>query len=186
MNDSLKKLLKQKAKQYNQVDFIDKDPIAIPHRFLKVQDIEIAGFFAAILAWGNRTSIINSTNKLMSLMDESPHQFVTEHQENDLKKLIQFAHRTFNATDLLYLIEFLRFHYSKYSSLEDAFVPQKKYLEQNMEQALIHFHRYVFSLADYPDRTKKHIATPARKSACKRLNMYLRWMVRKDNIGVDF
>ena len=186
MDTALKNLLHQKAAQYNQVAFIAKDPIVIPHRFTKRHDIEIAGFFAAILAWGNRTSIINSANKLMAWMDEAPHEFMLRHEDTDLKKMLSFAHRTFNATDLLYCIAFFKFHYSQYHSLEDAFVPQQKYRELNTEQALVHFHNYFFSLEDFPDRTKKHIATPARKSACKRLNMYLRWMVRKDKMGVDF
>lgn len=186
MDTALKNLLHQKAAQYNQVAFIAKDPIVIPHRFTKRQDIEIAGFFAAILAWGNRTSIINSTNKLMAWMDEAPHEFMLRHEDTDLKKMLSFAHRTFNATDLFYCMAFFKFHYSQYHSLEDAFVPQQKYTELNTEQALVHFHNYFFSLEDFPERTKKHIATPARKSACKRLNMYLRWMVRKDKMGVDF
>lgn len=186
MDTSLKNLLKQKVKQYNQPGFIAKDPIVIPHRFAKLQDIEIAGFFAAILAWGNRTTIINSTNKLMAWMDDAPHQFMVQHQESDLQKMMSFAHRTFNATDLFYFIAFFKFHYSQHNSLEDAFVPGNKYKEETVEQALIHFHKYFFSLEEYPERTKKHIATPARKSACKRLNMYLRWMVRKDKMGVDF
>lgn len=186
MDTALKNLLHQKAAQYNQVAFIAKDPIVIPHRFTKRQDIEIAGFFAAILAWGNRTSIINSTNKLMAWMDEAPHEFMLRHEDTDLKKMLSFAHRTFNATDLFYCMAFFKFHYSQYHSLEDAFVPPQKYTELNTEQALVHFHNYFFSLEDFPERTKKHIATPARKSACKRLNMYLRWMVRKDKMGVDF
>lgn len=99
--------------------------------------------------------------------------------------MLGFAHRTFNATDLLYFIHFLKYHYTKYSSLEDAFVPEAYYAEETVEQALIHFHDYFFSI-EHPERTKKHISTPARKSACKRINMYLRWMVRKDNNGVDF
>jgi len=186
VNEQLKKLLNQKARQYNQKGFIVKDPIVIPHRFSKLQDIEISGFFAAILAWGNRTTIINSTNKIMAWMDEAPYQFMVQHQESDLKKMMTFAHRTFNATDLFYFIEFFKFHYSIHNSLEDAFVSEHKYKEENVEQALIHFHNYFFSLPDFPERTRKHIATPARKSACKRLNMYLRWMVRKDKLGVDF
>ena len=186
MDTSLKNLLNQKAKQYNHPDFIAKDPIVIPHQFSTLQDIEIAGFFAAILAWGNRTSIINNTNKIMAWMDEAPYQFILQHQESDLKKMLHFAHRTFNATDLLYVIQFFKVHYSQYNSLQDAFVKEQKYTEINTEKALIHFHNYFFSLEDFPERTKKHIATPARKSACKRLNMYLRWMVRKDEMGVDF
>jgi uncharacterized protein (TIGR02757 family) len=185
MNEQLKRLLNEKAKLYNQVGFIDRDPISVPHRFLKKQDIEIAGLFAAVLAWGNRTSIINNSNRIMAWMSEQPHDFIINHQDIDLKPMMQFAHRTFNATDLLYFISFLRFHYRKHNSLEDAFVPTKKYISTNVGDALIHFHNYFFSI-EHPERTKKHIATPARKSACKRLNMYLRWMVRKDRCGVDF
>jgi uncharacterized protein (TIGR02757 family) len=186
LNNALKKLLNEKAAFYNQPGFITKDPVSVPHRFSKLQDIEIAGFFAAILAWGNRTTIINSSNRLMAWMDEAPHQFILQHQESDLQKMLSFAHRTFNATDLLYFISFLKYHYTHYPSLEDAFVPGKKYKELSTEQALVHFHNYFFSLEEYPERTRKHIATPARKSACKRLSMYLRWMVRKDKMGVDF
>lgn len=181
----LKNLLDEKVRLYNQPSFIKGDPVCIPHRFTKLQDIEISGLFAAVLAWGNRTTIINSCNKLMNWMDEAPHEFILHHKETELKKMLGFAHRTFNATDLLYFIHFLKYHYTKYSSLEDAFVPEAYYAEETVEQALIHFHDYFFSI-EHPERTKKHISTPARKSACKRINMYLRWMVRKDNNGVDF
>lgn len=182
---ALKKLLDNKVRLYNQPSFIQGDPISIPHRFSKRQDIEISGLFAAVLAWGNRTSIINNCNRLMSWMDESPHEFILGHQDADLKPFLNFAHRTFNATDLLYFIEFLRFHYSSQSSLETAFTGNGTYQEPTAERALIDFHNYFFSL-EHPERTRKHIATPARGSACKRLNMYLRWMVRKDDKGVDF
>jgi uncharacterized protein (TIGR02757 family) len=181
----LKKLLDEKVRLYNQPSFIPGDPIVVPHRFSKKQDIEIAGLFAAVLAWGNRTSIINSCNKLMQWMDNAPHDFILNHKDTDLKKMLGFAHRTFNATDLLYFIEFLHYHYTQHDSLEDAFAPGKTYKEHNVEQALIHFHNYFFSI-EHPERTRKHISTPERKSACKRINMYLRWMVRKDNAGVDF
>lgn len=181
----LKNLLDEKVRLYNQPSFIKGDPVCIPHRFTKLQDIEISGLFTAVLAWGNRTTIINSCNKLMNWMDEAPHEFILHHKETELKKMLGFAHRTFNATDLLYFIHFLKYHYTKYSSLEDAFVPEAYYAEETVEQALIHFHDYFFSI-EHPERTRKHIATPARKSACKRINMYLRWMVRKDNNGVDF
>lgn len=186
MDQTLIALLKKKAQQYNHPDFIAKDPISVPHRFTRQQDIEIAGFFAAILAWGNRTSIINSSNKIMAMMGDQPYAFILEHQASDLKPMLQFAHRTFNATDLYYCIAFLQEHYRQYPSLEDAFVPNKQYTAPDVAQALIHFHHYFFSLAEFPERTRKHIATPERKSACKRLNMYLRWMVRKDKSGVDF
>jgi len=182
---SLRKLLDEKVKLYNQPGFIDKDPIQIPHSFSKKQDIEIAGLFAAVLAWGNRTTIINNCKKLMQWMDNKPHDFILNHKDTDLKPFVHFVHRTFNATDLLYFIEFLQYHYKQHNSLEDAFVPAKTYKEDTVEQAFIHFHNYFFSI-EHPERTIKHISTPARKSACKRLNMYLRWMVRRDASGVDF
>lgn len=181
----IKKLLDNKVRLYNQPSFIKGDPISVPHRFDKKQDIEIAGLFAAVLAWGNRTTIINSCNKLMQLMDNAPYDFVMNHKDTELKPFLGFVHRTFNATDLLYFIYFLQYHYSQHSSLEDAFVPGKRYTNDTVEAALIHFHNYFFSI-EYPERTRKHISTPARKSACKRINMYLRWMVRKDKQGVDF
>jgi uncharacterized protein (TIGR02757 family) len=182
---NIKLLLDEKVKLYNQPSFIEKDPVIIPHSFEKQQDVEIAGLFAAVLAWGNRTSIINNCRKLMGWMDNQPHDFILNHKDTDLKGFLSFAHRTFNATDLLYFIHFLQYHYQQHDSLEDAFVTDKKYKEDTIEQALIYFHNYFFSI-EHPDRTKKHISTPTRKSACKRLNMYLRWMVRKDNKGVDF
>ena len=181
----LKNLLDEKVRLYNQPSFIDKDPVSVPHHFTKKQDIEIAGLFAAVLAWGNRTSIINNCNRLMQWMHEAPHEFVLHHKEKDLRRFLAFAHRTFNATDLLYFISFLQYHYTSHSSLEDAFVTRKKYDHDTVEQALIHFHNYFFSI-EHPERTRKHISTPERKSACKRINMYLRWMVRKDSNGVDF
>lgn len=182
---SLKILLDEKAAFYNRPQFIEKDPVCIPHGFSKLQDIEISGLFAAVLAWGNRTSIINNCRKLMGWMDNAPHDFILNHRDTDLKPMVHFVHRTFNATDLLYFIEFLKYHYSRYNSLEDAFVPGDTYNEDTAQQALMHFHNHVFSI-EHPERTKKHIATPARKSACKRINMYLRWMVRRDKAGVDF
>jgi uncharacterized protein (TIGR02757 family) len=181
----LKKILDEKVRLYDQPSFIKGDPVQVPHRFSKKQDIEIAGLFAAVLAWGNRTSIINSCNKLIQWMDNAPHDFILNHKDTDLKPMLGFANRTFNATDLLYFIHFLNYHYSQHDSLEDAFVQTKTYKHENVEQALVHFHNHFFSI-EHPERTRKHISTPARKSACKRLNMYLRWMVRKDNNGVDF
>jgi uncharacterized protein (TIGR02757 family) len=178
-----------KVDRYNQPTFIAEDPICIPHMFQKKQDIEIAGFFAAVFAWGNRTTIINKSRQLMQLMDLTPHDFCINHQEHDLRKLLQFKHRTFNATDLLYFIAFLKFHYAKNKSLESAFFPSQIIQlnkDEKVEHALIHFHNYFFSLEDIPNRTRKHIATPYKNSSCKRLNMYLRWMVRKDKKAVDF
>lgn len=186
---SLKVFFDEKVARYNQPGFIAADPVCIPHLFRKKQDIEIAGFFAAIFAWGSRTIIINKSKELMQLMDMAPHDFCLNHGENDLKKLLDFKHRTFNPTDLLYCIEFMKFHYTNNKSLESAFFPEKilKYNDAHkVEHALIHFHNYFFSLEDAPYRTRKHIATPDKNSACKRLNMFLRWMVRKDKNGVDF
>jgi uncharacterized protein (TIGR02757 family) len=188
MSEAIKKILDQKVKQYNQVSFIAKDPICIPHLFQKQQDIEIAAFFAAIFAWGNRTTIINKATELMQKMDHAPHAFCLNHQPKDLKKLFGFKHRTFNDTDLLYCIAFLKTHYQHNESLESAFFVHhtdgKKI--NNITEALIHFQQYFMSLEDAPQRTKKHISSPAAGSTCKRLNMFLRWMVRKDQTGVDF
>ncbi len=190
MKDEIHKLLDQKVKQYNHIEFIGKDPICIPHLFTKKQDIEIAGLFAAIFAWGNRTTIINKSKELLERMDNAPYDFCIGHQDKDLKKLLGFAHRTFNDTDLLYCIEFFKQHYSKNESLETAFFKNSSIDLKNelnaVEKALIHFQDYFFSLEQAPSRTKKHIASPATGSTCKRLNMFLRWMVRTDKQGVDF
>jgi uncharacterized protein (TIGR02757 family) len=184
--NELKIFLNKKVEQYNQPFFIANDPISIPHQFTLKQDIEIAGFFTAILAWGNRKSIINSCNKLMQLMNNQPYQFCLHHSKKDLQKLLNFKHRTFNTTDLLYCIEFFKQHYSKHNSLEIAFTKGMNKKDETIENGLISFHNYFFSLQDYPERTRKHIATPQKKSACKRLNMYLRWMVRNNKTDVDF
>jgi len=183
---ALKILLDEKIILYNQPSFIAADPISIPHKFTLKQDIEIAGLFAAVLAWGHRTSIINNCNRLLQWMDHAPYQFIQQHRDTDLKKVLGFAHRTFNATDLLYFFQFLQLHYAEHESLEDAFAPGNTYEAPDVEAALIHFHNYMFSLPEFPERTRKHVSTPARGSACKRLCMYLRWMVRQDQQGVDF
>jgi len=178
----LQRFLNEKVAQYNQPAFIKDDPVCIPHLFTLPQDIEIAGFFAAVFAWGSRTIIINKSKELMKLMDMAPYDFIKHHTDADLKKLLAFKHRTFNTTDLLYFIELLKYHYRQYPSLEDAFTRYGN----TVEEMLTAFHHYFFSLEDVPPRTRKHIATPEKKSNCKRLNMFLRWMVRKDNVGVDF
>ncbi len=182
----LKIFLNKKVDQYNQPFFIAADPISIPHKFIQQQDIEIAGFFAAILAWGNRKSILNSCNTLMQLMNNQPYQFCIHHSKKELQTLEQFKHRTFNATDLLYCIAFFKMHYTHHNSLEIAFTKWMNSTDETVENALIGFHHYFFSLPDFPVRTRKHIASPQKKSACKRLNMYLRWMVRDNKTGVDF
>lgn len=178
-----KTLLDAAEKRWNQKQFIAEDPISVPHRFSKKQDIEIAGLFAAVLAWGQRKTIIRNCNALIEHMENAPHDFVLHHQDADLKKMEGFVHRTFNTTDLLYFISFLQYWYQKHESLEDLFfVPNAK----DTGKGLIQFHQNFFNLPWAPQRTRKHIPTPERKSACKRLNMYLRWMVRKDENGVDF
>jgi uncharacterized protein (TIGR02757 family) len=181
--NKLKDFLNKKVDEYNQPSFIQSDPISVPHKFSKKQDIEIAAFFASVFAWGNRSIIINKSTELMKLMDHAPHDFIIHHKEKDLKAFLNFRHRTFNTTDLLYFILFLQHHYKKHTSLEDAFIYKGS---KSQEERLNYFHNYFFALPDAPLRTRKHIAAPFRKSTCKRLNMFLRWMIRKDNCGVDF
>jgi uncharacterized protein (TIGR02757 family) len=206
--------LEKKVLEYNDPSFIATDPISVPHRFSKKQDIEIAGLFASIFSWGNRITIIQKSNELMRAMDDDPFNFIRNHQASDLKRFLKFKHRTFNATDLLYFIHFLQSHYRLSDTLETAFLPEpsdgkkrkkqsviilpvektkKKQPDKNIsngnefvKNALSVFYTRFFSLENAPFRTQKHIATPEKNSACKRLNMYLRWMVRKDNRGVDF
>jgi uncharacterized protein (TIGR02757 family) len=182
----LKDFLERKVKEYNQPAFIERDPVCIPHRFSKKQDIEIAGFFASVFAWGNRTTIISKSDLLMKGMDNAPYEFITGHNEKELSRFLSFRHRTFNATDLLYFIQFLKYHYQKAETLETAFSSHMGAGNSSVEKALSGFHQYFFSLEDAPSRTRKHIASPERGSTCKRLNMFLRWMVRKDQAGVDF
>lgn len=172
----------RKVTEYNQPSFIPFDPISVPHLFTKQQDIEIAGFFAAIFAWGNRATIIRKARELMQLMDNAPHDFCLNHDAAGLKRLLAFKHRTFNETDLLYFVAFFQFHYSRHDSLESAFSIHG----ETAEAMLTGFYHYFFSLEEVPARTLKHIASPRRGSTCKRLNMFLRWMVRQDDNGVDF
>lgn len=167
---------------YHQPSFIQGDPISVPHLFTKKQDIEIAGFFTAVFSWGNRKTIIQKAKELMQLMEYAPYEFCLHPDAGSLKRLMRFKHRTFNTTDLLYFIEFFNHHYKNNKSLETAFTRHGN----TIEEMLTGFHHYFFSLQHVPARTKKHVATPERNSSCKRLNMYLRWMVRKDDKGVDF
>jgi uncharacterized protein (TIGR02757 family) len=253
----LKELLDSLVDKYNRIDFIENDPILIPHQYSKKQDIEIAAFIAAIFSWGQRVTIINKSKEFLSYMDNDPYQFILHHKESDLKPFLNFKHRTFNDTDALYFMSFFKMHYSKYDSLEDAFgtldtgqrildtgqktldtgqkildtgqktldtgqrimdtgqktldtghwtkdtgqktkdMGQRK-LDKgqktldtgqktlDMGQRLVAFRNYFFSMEDYPERTKKHVSSPANNATCKRINMFLRWMVRKDKQGVDF
>ena len=175
-------LLDIKARFYENPSFIPADPVCIPHLFKKQQDIEIAGLFAAIFAWGNRTTIINKSRELMQLMELQPHEFCVHAGARELKKLATFKHRTFTADDLYYFIEFFRDHYQQQASLETAFFPKKG---MTVEAGLNHFRSYFFR-HEHLKRTEKHIASPAQHSSCKRLNMFLRWMVRSNDKGVDF
>jgi uncharacterized protein (TIGR02757 family) len=191
MNNDFKKFLDKKAAFYEQPSFIANDPISIPHRFSKPQDIEIAGFFAASFAWGNRKSILQSCQKLLLRMDNAPYDFIMNFKETDLLPFMNFAHRTFNATDLFHFFNYLQFHYQFLGelSLEPAFSSHLQPGDSDVENALIGFHNSFFDekhFNDCPNRTRKHIATPAKKSACKRLNMFLRWMIRSNAKGVDF
>src|SRR5579871_4113198 len=187
----LRAFLERKTAEYNTPSFIADDPISVPHGYVGQQDIEIAGFFAAIFSWGNRKTIIRKSQELMQLMDRAPYQFILQHSDNDLKKLLDFRHRTFNATDLLYFIAFFRHHYRRYTSLEEAFLlPWEQRGGKpagsrdgaangpadgswDAEAALSAFYNYFFSCEDVPLRTRKHIATPERNSSCKRINMFL-------------
>jgi len=186
VNNQLKDFLKSKVTQYNTPAFIKDDPVCIPHLFTKIQDIEIAGLFAAAFAWGNRTIIIKKSKELLQRMDNAPYDFVQNHDDQDLKRLLGFKHRTFNDTDLLYFIHFLHNHYAYNTSLESAFTGGMNKQDETTENALNYFFKYFFSLEDAPARTRKHIASPNKKSTCKRLNMFLRWMARQDKNGVDF
>jgi uncharacterized protein (TIGR02757 family) len=184
--DDLKAFLDEQAGKYNTLDFIESDPISIPHMFSRREDIEIAGLFSAVLAWGQRKTILSKMNELLLRMDKAPFDFVGQHSSQDLKNLEGFVHRTFNDTDLLYFIVFLKELYSKEGGLEAAFFPQKDNREDAVFHALTGFRDLFVSSEYFPKRTGKHISRPQSGSACKRLNMFLRWMVRKDNAGVDF
>tara|TARA_B110000037_G_C17023929_1_gene466533 strand:- start:136 stop:918 length:783 start_codon:yes stop_codon:yes gene_type:complete len=186
ISSKTKKILEDAYQRHHNSDFIKDDPLQIPHEFSSLQDIEIMAFFSSILAWGQRKTIINNCRKLISIFNGQPHDFILSHSSVDLKNLLGFKHRTFNDTDLLYFVAFLKHHYSTHESLEDAFVQGMSPNDEDVTGALVGFHDYFTSLEFFPSRTRKHIATPARNSACKRLNMFLRWMVRVDDQAIDF
>lgn len=179
----LKDFLDQKWELYEHPSFIEADPIQIPHRFQKKQDIEIAGFLTAAIAWGNRKSIITNALKMMALMDEAPHDFVLNHQPKDLDRFEGFVHRTFNAQDLQTYVRALGQLYARYDSLEEHFVQYQDDL--GLQNAISNFKRIFFDGLD-SSRTQKHLADPSKGSAAKRINMWLRWMVRFADRGVDF
>ena len=182
-SSELKTFLDEKVQLYNNPKFIESDPIQVPHQFSKKEDIEITGFLTATIAWGNRKSIINNANKMMVLLDHAPYEFITQHQDSDLEALQSFVHRTFNGNDFIQFVKSLQHIYKAHDGLEAVF---SKYAEPNSLQQSIHAFKKLFFEIPYLERTKKHVSDPLKKSAAKRINMYLRWMVRNDNAGVDF
>jgi uncharacterized protein (TIGR02757 family) len=179
----LKDFLDEKVLLYNNPKFIESDPIQIPHSFNKKEDIEIAGFLSATIAWGNRTMIIRNSKKMMDLMDNSPLDFVLNHQESDLEKLENFVHRTFNNIDFVTFVVALQNIYTNHGGLEKVFC--NNIINNDLQKAISGF-RTVFFEINHLQRTQKHVSNPEKNSAAKRINMYLRWMVRNDNAGVDF
>lgn len=184
-NTEIKTFLDEKVELYNNPDFINSDPIQIPHLFSQKEDIEIAGFLSAIIAWGNRKMIIKNSHRMMDLMGEAPFDFVMSHTENDLERLENFVHRTYNGLDFQYFIKSLKNIYTNHNGLEAVFYNgQLNNDSRAMQISISEFKKVFFELPHLP-RTKKHISDPMENSAAKRINMFLRWMVRKDNKGVD-
>ncbi|MFK7811256.1 MAG: TIGR02757 family protein [Maribacter sp.] len=179
----LKEFLDAKVEQYNHPKFLESDPIQIPNHFSKKQDVEISAFLTATIAWGNRKSIINNANRMMELLDNSPYDFVLNHQDSDLEKLEGFVHRTFNSGDLNYFIRSLKNIYQNHNGLEQVFA--KNTTSDSMQPAISEFKKIFFELP-HVTRTTKHVSDPLKGSAAKRINMFLRWMVRDNSTGVDF
>lgn len=179
----LKEFLDEKVILYNRPDFIESDPIQIPHRFQLKEDIEIAGFLSATISWGNRKMIIKNSIQMMEIMGNSPFDFVMNHQANQLESLQSFVHRTFNGIDAVTFIKALQNIYLNHGGLEACF---SKHQEVNSLQKSIHEFKKVFFEIDHFQRTQKHVSDPFNNSAAKRINMFLRWMVRNDQKGVDF
>ena len=178
----LKDLLDEKYLQYNTLDFIETDPISIPHLFSKKEDIEISAFLAATMAWGQRPTTIKNAKKLVELMEYTPLDFILNFTTADLKRFESFKHRTFNGIDCVFFLQSLQNIYTKYHGLERVFSSDFS----NIESAIHHF-RQVFFEIEHPQRTQKHVANPMTGSSAKRINMFLRWMVRKKQPnGVDF
>ena len=178
----LKDFLDEKAALYEQPKFIETDPVQIPHLFTQKEDIEIAGFLTATISWGNRKSILTNAHKLMHLLGNSPYDFIMNHNQDHLDSLDDFVHRTFNGIDLRYFLTALQHIYTKYGDIE-AFYAQYA-SEPHLQNAIHNFKKEFFSL-EHPSRTQKHISDPAKNSAAKRINMFLRWMIRSPKAGVD-
>jgi uncharacterized protein (TIGR02757 family) len=181
--EELKDFLDEKTEKYNRVDFIGFDPISIPHLYSAKEDIEISGFLTATIAWGNRTSILNNANRMMAFMGNSPYDFIMHHNDQDLKRMEGFVHRTFNSTDLIYFIKALKHIYGTKHGLESVF---NEYQTEDSLQPAIHELKCMFFELPHLNRTTRHVADPLNGSAAKKINMFLRWMIRKDNKGVDF
>lgn len=179
----LKDFLGLKVVEYNNPKFIESDPIQIPHRFSLKEDIEISAFLTATIAWGNRKMIIKNADRMMHLLGNSPYDFVMNHSESDLDKFDGFVHRTFNSEDLKYFIKALNNIYARHDGMEPIF---KRFASESSLQASIHEFKKVFFALKHQKRTQKHVGDPIKGSSCKRINMMLRWLVRKDNAGVDF
>ena len=180
----LKAFLNSNVEKYNQVNFIEHDPISIPHKFSQKEDIEIAGFLTSSISWGNRKAILKSANQLMNWLDNAPYDFVVNHSNADLKPFEKFIYRTFNGSDCAFFLKSLQNIYLKHNGLEEIFTSGYK-KDNSVEGAISNFRELFFSI-EHPARTQKHVANPLKDSSSKRLNMYLRWMVRKDKNGVDF
>ena len=182
--DEIKLFLEEKYLQYNNPSFIVCDPIAIPHSFSELHDREISGFLTASIAWGRRDLILRSSRLMVELMDNAPYEFIMTASENELLRLTRFVHRTFNGSDFIYFIKGLRHIYSNYNSMEEVLFQGMK-AGGSLKEGLSHLRSVFFSLP-HPSRNEKHFADIKSGAAGKRLNMFLRWMVRKDNNGVDF
>lgn len=179
----LKEFLDEKVELYNRPAFIESDPISIPHLFTKKQDIEIAGFLAATIAWGNRKMILRNANRMMELLDHSPYEFIMNSSDDEIEMIERFVHRTFNSTDLIYFLKALQNIYRHKGGLETIFNTYQT--EDSLLPAIHEFHNIFFELS-HEKRTERHVSDPFKGSAAKKLNMYLRWMVRRDDKGVDF
>jgi len=179
----IKDFLDEKAALYEQPKFIETDPVQIPHLFTQKEDIEISGFLTATISWGNRKSILTNAHKLMNILGNSPHDFIMNYTENDQGLFEGFVHRTFNSTDLSYFIIALYHIYTKYGDMESFFKQFSK--EETLQNGIHQFKKEFFSLPEHPIRTEKHISDPHKNSAAKRINMFLRWMVRSPKAGVD-
>ena len=179
----LKEFLDEKVELYNQPSFIDSDPISIPHQFTDKHDIEISGFLAATIAWGNRKMILRNATRMMRLLDNSPYEFITSSSMPEIEMVGRFVHRTFNSVDLIYFLKSLQNIYRNRGGLESIF---KSHIAPDSLQPAIHeFHKVFFELP-HEKRTERHVSDPFKGSAAKKINMFLRWMIRNDGKGVDF